>query len=155
MITVIKANAQKPQKTKACASPGRGRWRITLPWSITSHTNWRTRGPIGFTSKSGVARDRRMISSTVLKRRQKIARETAINRTKKPRSIHDASVIFFLESEGSMRFCTLFSASHGALSVEWADRREFANRRLGSRGIYCVAHVRPLIGGRSLGGRIG
>ena len=46
-LTVTSAKAQNPQNTKACASPGSGRWRITLPCSITSQTNWRMRGPSG------------------------------------------------------------------------------------------------------------
>ena len=46
-LMVTRANAQNPQKTNACASPGRGRSRMTLACSITSPETCRSRGASG------------------------------------------------------------------------------------------------------------
>src|SRR5271157_4549206 len=92
-LTVTSAKAQKPQKTKAWASPTSGRSRITFPCSTTSHRNRRMRGPSGGILKSGVLRDPRMVSTTRRTRCQVIASEHAISTNSAARSTHDASVI--------------------------------------------------------------
>ena len=51
---VIRAKAQNPQKTSACAAPATGLSLMTLPCSSTSQTNRVTRGQDRAEMKTGV-----------------------------------------------------------------------------------------------------
>src|SRR5713226_9803059 len=70
-LIVTSANAQKPQKTNACARPAMGRSKITLPCSKTSHMKRPMRGATGRRLQvfSGFAA--RMVRTTFRKRNQK------------------------------------------------------------------------------------
>src|SRR5579862_111631 len=59
-MRVTRAKAQNPQNTKACARPGKGRWRMTLAWHITSQTKSQTRLPMGKRWKSASFFESRM-----------------------------------------------------------------------------------------------
>ena len=88
-FTVTRANAQKPQKTKACARPGRGRSRMTLAWQITSQKKSHTRLPIGDRLKLGSFRDLRMRWRIGPKRLQNRRPEPRINATSSSFSVSE------------------------------------------------------------------
>ncbi len=85
-FSVTSANAQKPQNTNACAKPGRGRWRMTFAWHITSQTKSHRRFPMGKRWKSGSFFDLRILSRIGAKRRQNSAPDAASKAPNRMRS---------------------------------------------------------------------
>jgi len=92
-LTVTSANAQKPQKTKACARPAAGRSKMTLPCSNTSQMKRPTRGAIGWRLQvvSGFAA--RMMRTTLLNRTQNRDTDVQISAARIDISASDGRIV--------------------------------------------------------------